>query len=729
VRLRLTAPLAALALCGCVYFNTFYNAQKYYKEGEKIALRAPHNEGLPASARTAFERSAEKSSQVLTAHPKSKYADDALLLLGKAHFWLGNYPEAAAALGELIDSHPESGLRREAAVWLVRAGAQGGDVGTAQRVSGELLAEGDLSASDRVALQLERAHLALDAGDPAAAVSIYEEVERTDPDLARREHVPLRRAQARLAQGDTTAALADLSPLVASDDDPELQRDASVVMAGILASSGESGQAIETYRAVLAGNVGDSLAAEIHLALAETQQASGDVQAAAEELSSVARLVPSTPVAATALYRRGLIQWHDLGARDDAKKTLLEAYLEAPDSPAADSAAAAARTIQEIQHYEGILAGSERVLSPLPPAEVKATATYLLAELLYTRERDEAAAHKLFSDMLTLYPGSAWTPKVLYTLGWLAEHGVEARAEPAVAGNSAAAAGPSSAAAMERAAAFYDRVIAEYPRTEYARYASEALADAAGSAPTAVAGGEAAGPDTAAPAELATTEGAAPDPAGGLLPLPDQSQVVEIPPSAPGAPSDSSPSLVSPAVAEAAVPRPDVGVATVARAPAIGAAGTDVSAEGDGEAAAENTPAPSQPDSGPSEAAAQAQLPGRGVAEPAQASATGPEEAVDQTLMAYTLALPRAQDPLLGIEDRLLARRRADLTDQAPNRRPEGGAATPGLGGPAAAADSLTPGQIDSLARSGDLPAGADSPPANQPTNPAGPAGNTEHPN
>jgi TolA-binding protein len=670
------APLCGLALAGCVYFNTFYNAKKYYGEGEKLAARAPANAGLPAPARTAFEKAVEKSSQVLTSHPNSKYADDALLLLGKAHFRLGNYSESAGALQGLLESHPQSGLRREAAIWLVRAGRESGDAATAERVAGELLAEGDLSASDRVALQLERAKLAMQAGDHAAAVAIYEDLERSDADRARRERVGLLRAEARLAQGDTAAALVDLRPLVGSDEDPDLQREASVVLASILASSGEPGRAIETYREVLAGGVGDSVAAEIHLALAETQLSEGDFQEASEELGTAARLVPSSRLAATALYHRGLIEWRDLRSRDVAKKTFLEAFLQDPQGPAADSAASAARTIQEVQHYQAILAGSEQVLSPLTPEEVKATATYLLAELLYTRESDEEGARKLFTEMLTLYPRSAWTPKVLYTLGWLAEH--EGRAE----GDSSVA-GPLPAGELsEPAASLFLRLIEEYPRTEYAQYAREALADAAGARPTmasdspvapAADGGLAPGDSStdraAGPAATPADGGETAAADEGLLALPDQAQVVEVPPGA--------------------------------RAP-----GADV--------VTAVAPAPGHPGVAPDSAAS-------------PTPAEQPTELVDERLKAYTLALPRPQDPLIGIEDRLLARQRGEASDEGPGRRPGRGAAPEAGSLPLAAADSLTTQQIDSIAREGGVsPGDGQGPAAATPGGPPGSGGGPE---
>ncbi len=690
--------LSGLALTGCVYFNTFYNARKYYAKGDKLAAQAPERASLPAPARAAFERSIEKSSQVLTSHPDSKYADDALLLLGKAHFRIGDYAEAAAALRSLIESHPESGLRREAAIWLVRAGRAGGEAATAERLASELLTEGNLSTSDRLALQLERAKLALEGGDAAAAIAIYEDLEQADADAARDEGVPLLLAEARLASADTAAALGELRPLVSSEADAEIQRRASVLLAGILASSGDRERAIETYREVLAGGVGDSLASEIHLALAATRHDTGDFPGAAEELATAARIVPSTPLAATALYHRGLVEWHDLHTRDEAKKTLLEAFLQDPSSPAADSAAVAARTIQEIQHYQAILDGSEKVLSPLPPEEVKATATYLLAELLYTREDDVQGAHTLFTDMLTLYPGSAWTPKVLYTLGWLAE-------QEGHAGADSAAGRPRTV--PPEAAELYGRLIAEYPRTEYAQYARDALADAASAALAELAVPEAASGMAGDPEAGATT-------APGLLPLPAQGDVVEVASDSTATAADSlvafdsAPAAGSLAAVDSALSSaPDEPEA--AESVTVAPESAQVVADG-GQPVAESAPA----------AASVAQgVEGEGGADrdsvvAASAPAIAPAapvatESVDERLMAYTLALPRAQDPLIGIEDRLLARKREEVGDRAPGARITKREAEPDLARPArppAPADSLTAGQIDSIAGAGGFPGG-----------------------
>ena len=542
--------LCSAALFACAYFNTFYNAKKYYGEGERLVRAAPQGEALPIPARTAFEKSIEKSSAVLASHPGSGYADDALLLLGKAHYHLGNFPQATAALQAVLDDHPQSGLRREAAPWLVKAARRGGDSALAARLADELLAGGNLERAERFELELERAQLALDAGEAERAARVYEELEREDRQLAHEKGVGILLAQALLRQGDTDSALRELGEVEEGVADPELRQDVAVAIAEALEAAGRMEEARQTYRELLGGRVADSLAARLHLALAESYRASGDASAAVEELASAAGLVPSTALAATALYQRGLVEWRDLGARDKAKQTFLEAYLQDPATPASDSATAAARAIQEIQHYEAILEGSKSVLAPLPPDEVRATATYLLAELLYVQEGDRERARALFSEMLERYPRSAWAPKVLYTLGWLTEE---------QAGTPATGASP-----MPEAADYYRRLIEEFPHVEYAGYARERLAQ--------------------------------PGP-----------QPVESTSFSPGA----------------------------VEAPGLGVSSNDSLMQG-------SSPIPEE--AGP--------VPG------VESSQVASVESLDAKLLAFSRALPRAEDPLVGIQDRLLARRR-----------------------------------------------------------------------
>jgi TolA-binding protein len=143
--LKLLIVLAAITIgSGCVYFNTFFmarqkfnNAEKSQEENRLNKLRlddqssakpgdsgqgrssipsAPQprvQPGVVVSAvtqqeRTLYEDAITKANLVLTLHPESKWADDALWLIGKSNFNMTEFLKAEKSFKELVTNHPES---------------------------------------------------------------------------------------------------------------------------------------------------------------------------------------------------------------------------------------------------------------------------------------------------------------------------------------------------------------------------------------------------------------------------------------------------------------------------------------------------------------------------------------------------------------------------------------------------------------------------------------------
>lgn len=111
------------------YYNKFYNANRAFEKGvesfEEVdrpidrtrylsVFRAPETQGRGGK----FEEAIRKSADVLRESPNSKWADDALLLIGKSYFYQGNYVGAAQKFREAL-ALPE-GRRSEARFWLAR---------------------------------------------------------------------------------------------------------------------------------------------------------------------------------------------------------------------------------------------------------------------------------------------------------------------------------------------------------------------------------------------------------------------------------------------------------------------------------------------------------------------------------------------------------------------------------------------------------------------------------
>ncbi|MFO7889198.1 MAG: tetratricopeptide repeat protein [bacterium] len=103
----------------CAYYNTFYNAKKYYNSAY-TEIKKLNSTKLNNKARKNLEMSIEKSLKLLELYPKSKYVDDALLILGKSYFYQKQYFSSRIYLEQLIQEKPNSGLIPQAKLWLIK---------------------------------------------------------------------------------------------------------------------------------------------------------------------------------------------------------------------------------------------------------------------------------------------------------------------------------------------------------------------------------------------------------------------------------------------------------------------------------------------------------------------------------------------------------------------------------------------------------------------------------
>lgn len=116
----LVIGLILLVAGGCAYYNTFYNAEKYFAEAQAQPLR---DNGRPApNAIRDYNKAMKKCGIILTDYKDSKYADDALMLLAKCLYYKGSqYAQALEKLDDLITLYPTSEFVPEAMLYKAMA--------------------------------------------------------------------------------------------------------------------------------------------------------------------------------------------------------------------------------------------------------------------------------------------------------------------------------------------------------------------------------------------------------------------------------------------------------------------------------------------------------------------------------------------------------------------------------------------------------------------------------
>ena len=86
------------------YFNTFYNAEQYFKKAEMSRLE---NRGdvLPKLAQDNYNKVIEKSQMVIDEYPEFKYRKEAILMIIQSQFYLAEYQNAVATLSKMNEEY------------------------------------------------------------------------------------------------------------------------------------------------------------------------------------------------------------------------------------------------------------------------------------------------------------------------------------------------------------------------------------------------------------------------------------------------------------------------------------------------------------------------------------------------------------------------------------------------------------------------------------------------
>lgn len=101
---RRALPLLLLFVFGCGFSNAMYNARRRLGDAERAAA-----DGQQAAARTAYAEAMERAAGEYRRHPGGENADDALYVVARARFGLGEYAAARGALKRAlaIDGDPD----------------------------------------------------------------------------------------------------------------------------------------------------------------------------------------------------------------------------------------------------------------------------------------------------------------------------------------------------------------------------------------------------------------------------------------------------------------------------------------------------------------------------------------------------------------------------------------------------------------------------------------------
>jgi TolA-binding protein len=437
---RSAALLLAVLLSGCVYYNTFYNAKKDFAQATKVPDLEPGkvNKDL-------LEKCVTRCEKVVKYHPRDKWADDAVLLMGKCLYYMGEPRNALRKFEELELYYPKGGLVQEAYYWSGLAN-QALDNTADAIASFKQTQEADPKGkfADKAAYQISNTYYL--QKDYENTISASEDFVTKYPKSKSKADVLFIQAQSFFEQEKYREAIACFDEFLKTRSEKEVRFDASLKVGEAYLKLGETQKAMATFLSLRRGAPGPEDDAKLAIRIAEGSRALGKVDEALKQFEEVTVLYPKTEASAEGFYMMGEIYEQEKSDMEKAREYYEKARGEAPYSDFSNKALIRSTSVAKLAEYsQKVKSGDQAGL---------AEAQFLLAELYYMEFNKVDDALVEYKKVVTDYPQSKFGPKAAYAIAWILEN-----VKKDYAGARDA----------------YGQVITGYPNTEFSSAAEQAI--------------------------------------------------------------------------------------------------------------------------------------------------------------------------------------------------------------------------------------------------------------
>lgn len=232
-------PVLFIFAFSCQYFNAFFNAEKSFNsaisEIKKMDATLSENAGvfsyanevqLSSTVQKNLDLSIKQAWKIIEFYTDSAdYADDAIFLIARAHFFLKNYPKSSELFSDLIDNYPQSEYWQEAWLWLADSYLADGDtIRSANALESASLK--NFYPEFEVKLLTRRGALAFDGNEHELALAYYNQALKLSDDDNVKMTIHLRLAESYYKIGDFDQSLLNASIAYDEDVDPDISRKA-----------------------------------------------------------------------------------------------------------------------------------------------------------------------------------------------------------------------------------------------------------------------------------------------------------------------------------------------------------------------------------------------------------------------------------------------------------------------------------------------------------------------
>jgi TonB family protein len=430
-----------LASCKSVYYNTFYNAKHSYQLAEQTRKdsETPGSRLTPAVYRELYKRTIAKASAVLELYPKSKWVDDALLLIGKSFYWREEYSDALTKYQELQENFPKSALLSETIYW------QGLTLWALDRPEEARFSFSYINESEEPELfglaNLALAEMEAESQNHESAIEAYQSLIVT----LGKKHKLLAHAWQGIGNslyelGRYDEALDAYKNVLASNPEKQINFDTRLQIGTTLEKQGKLDEALAAYDNILKIKRLRIYEAETQLKQANVYRTKEFYAVSEETYNQVIQKYPRSKYSAEAYYRMGLISQQVHKDLEKAKTLFENASKESRQSEAGEAALQRRKDLMLLERYRLQADDAKDPQTAIVPL-------FNLAELYLFSLGETDSALATYQQVLTLADTTSFAPKALYAIGLIYADSLK-----------------NDSAASEN----FQKLINEYPNTPYA---------------------------------------------------------------------------------------------------------------------------------------------------------------------------------------------------------------------------------------------------------------------
>ena len=346
--IRLLLLLLLLLFPACVYFNTYYNAQKYFRQAEKSRQKQERAEIVlegggersqrkgQSQAEQLYDKAAHKASRVLEKHQESELVDDAMFLMGRAFYWQGDYLSALRTFLDLESNFPDSEFYNRTRYWRALCHEAQRMPEQARPIYQALFEDGEGEMAAQAGFRL--GEMAFDEEDYVVAVQEYQATLDAFPDAALRTELWLRLGEALFALEDSSRydqALDAFARVLEEKPIAEVEYRARLNSGRLLYIKGDAEGALRTYTDLLNSRNFRPFEGQTRILIGQYYQDRHLLDRALEEYGQVRDDFPLSSSSAMALYRTGLLYLQEYGEIERASEYFQEVGKEKGGSEAA----------------------------------------------------------------------------------------------------------------------------------------------------------------------------------------------------------------------------------------------------------------------------------------------------------------------------------------------------------------------------------------------------------